>query len=67
MQAVADSHASVAIENLPLTSRAVLAAEWLLDQTRQDLTPEELGMLPDATLAKWRAARDEVNTQNMVL
>ncbi len=65
VQAVADSHAVAATDDMSLASRAVMAAEWLLDQTHEDITPEGLAALSEETLTRWRVARDEVATQNL--
>jgi HD-like signal output (HDOD) protein len=67
VQAVAHSH-SVQRPNdecLPLTSRAVLAAEWLLDTGVDVEVPESLLPLPDDTLVQWHALRDQVAVQSM--
>ncbi len=65
VQAVADSHACTASEDLPLASRAVMAAEWLLDQASEVVVPGNLAAVPEDTLARWHVARDEVATQSL--
>ena len=67
VKAVAHSH-NVQRPNdgdLPLTSRAVLAAEWLLDSSADVEAPESLLPLPDDGLVQWHALRDQVAVQNL--
>ena len=69
VKAVAHSHAAYVPDDsvLPLPSRAVLAAEWLLDNNPTGDTPDSLLELPPDTLAQWRDMRDQVALQNLSL
>lgn len=70
VDAVANSHPGPAgdagpDEPLALTSRAVLAAEWLLDREHpQDLDelPRALSATPEASIRRWFDARDQLVT-----
>lgn len=67
VDAVASSHRpNTGIDELSLTSRAVLAAEWLLDGHVAEDTealPTSLEDLPDGTLTRWREMRDDLASQ----
>ena len=72
VDAVAHSHASSedtgpTPEPLPLPSRAVMAAEWLLDRTlprEPDDLPELLAGTSEKSLHRWLEARDELVSRN---
>jgi len=72
VDAVADSHASSehngsSGQTFPLPSRAVMAAEWLLDRKLPrdaDSLPSPLSGTPEASLHNWFEARDQLVSRN---
>ena len=70
IDAVAYSHASSEIfgsgpDSLPLPSRSVLAAEWLMDSPHPNDTddiPSALAGTSAASVASWCEARDQIDT-----
>ena len=69
VNAVADSH-TLAYElnvDVPLTSRAVMAAEWFLDSGNPSQAPDSLACIGEAKLVRWRDEYEAVATQRMAI
>lgn len=71
VNAVADSHTlthGVGVDvDVPLTSRAVLAAEWFLDGGTQTEAPESLTCIGEVKLDRWRDEYETVAGEKLAI
>ncbi len=69
VDAVSDSHTLIygADVQVSLTSRAVLAAEWFLDNGSNVATPDSLACIGEAKLVLWRDEYETVATQRLAI